>query len=121
MHIEQSTLPLDLCVSEQPVRPKKPSRRQAGVKPDSDEPVFVPTKLVRVIGDFDGSDLKVYLCLRAAAAGGSQVTDLTIETLAKATKLSTRMVLKALKRLDTGAWISRTPRPGRLSNLYAFR
>jgi MarR-like DNA-binding transcriptional regulator SgrR of sgrS sRNA len=91
------------------------------VKPDSGELVFVPAKLVRVIGDFDASALKVYLCLRAAAAGGSQVTDLTIETLAKATKLSGRMVLKALKRLDTGGWISRTPRPGRLSNRYSFR
>jgi MarR-like DNA-binding transcriptional regulator SgrR of sgrS sRNA len=90
------------------------------VKPDSGELVFVPAKLVRVIGDFDASALKVYLCLRAAA-GRSQVTDLTIEAMAKATKLSTRMVLKALKRLDTGGWISRTPRPGRLSNLYSFR
>jgi hypothetical protein len=76
--IIQSFLPLEPGASERPVRTKRPSRREAGAKANSDEPVFVPTKLVRVVGDFDGLDLKVYLCLRAAA-GRSQVTDLTIE------------------------------------------
>jgi hypothetical protein len=118
--IIQKLLPLEPGASERPVRTKRPSRREAGVKPNSDELVFVPAKLIQGIGDFDGSDLKVYLCLRAAA-GRNEVTGLTIEAMAKATKLCTRMVLKALKWLEAGGWISRTTRPGQLSNRYSFR
>jgi hypothetical protein len=104
------------------LEPKAGAKHRSGRQPansSSDEQVFLTKRFIAAARRMEGGELKVYLNLRAKAIGG-QVTGMTLEDLAAAAGLSSRMVLKALKSLAAGNWIRRFNRPGRLSNVYAF-